>query len=141
MKTFVFRNFSALAMSLFILLASNTASAVTGGTLKDRCKHIGITSNDRALPEGDVGNAHDYDTGLCVGYIMGTVSAQQLPCGRTESSDVIVQEVWLFLEDHPEKLTQHVGNLITEALNNSPACVQNKRRSSHPPHRSKHPAD
>jgi hypothetical protein len=135
MKTFVSRFFFALTVSLCLLLASGAASAVTGGTLKDRCKYIGVDSKERAASSNDLGPGPDYDTGLCVGYIMGAVSALQLPCARTQSTDVIVQEVWLFLVAYPEKLTQHAGNLITEALNNSPACIQKNRL---PQRRSKH---
>lgn len=136
MKTSVFRFLLVLTTGLSLLLASGASSAVTGVTLKSKCKYIGIGSYyDHTHRNDDLGVTPDYDTGLCVGYIQGTVATLKHACGLSLTSDVLVQEVWQFLEDYPEKLTQHAGNLIIEALDKSPVC---KPQSPARRHRSKH---
>lgn len=109
-----------------MLLFNNATYAVTGITLKSKCQHV----LSRNQPD-DLGSTPDYDSGLCMGYIMGAASTLKLPCSQTESPQLLSEEVVSYLDSYPEKLTQHAGNLIMEALKDSPLCkpARPERRS------------
>ncbi|QFY42842.1 hypothetical protein F6R98_09620 [Candidatus Methylospira mobilis] len=103
--------------SICMISFSNTAHAVNGITLKSKCQYL----HSQNQPE-DLGSTPEYNIGLCTGYIMGTAAALKLPCSQTEAPSEVSEEVLSYLDRHAERLTQHAGSLIMEALKDSPLC-------------------